>query len=91
MTAMRLILARSSGSRPSFFNSTMDSSRDFQRQRLVFGRVVLVNADFRIRHHCRRIEQAEPEPRVSTRRDGGVNFLFRDQPFLRPPRSQAAL
>ena len=49
MTAMRLILARSSGSKPSFFKQHDGFLGDFERQRLVFGRVVLVNADFGIR------------------------------------------
>ena len=86
MTAMRLILARSSGSRPSFFSSTMDSSRDFQRQRLVFGRVVFGDGNLRIGNHRRRIKQARAG--IGRRARGAARRQF-PFPMIKPRLSTA--
>ena len=57
-------------------------ARHLQRQRLVFGRVVLRNRNLRVRHFVRRIKQSEPEPRLQQVTNRGVNFLLRDQSLL---------
>ena len=82
MTAMRLIFARSSGSRPSFFSSTMDSCATFNASARCSGCVALIHADFRVRHQCAGgSNRPRPNAQGQHARDRGVDRCSVINPF----------
>ena len=76
MTAMRFIFVRSSGSTSVVFQKHDGFARDFERERLVLGRVVFGNWNFRVRNFLRRVEQSRDGSVLSNRRETAVSISF---------------